>query len=129
MHFKNCCWLDCFKCQISFTFSEDLKALRETEDKFPFEPKLSTTNIKTLSLSQLRQRLTVHTKRAKLKQVSSPATHYFFSELMGLVSLVSLVSLMSLLGLMGLLGIVSLVGQVGTGNRDQPKQVPSLATH
>ena len=106
-----------------------MKALRETEDKFPFEPKLSTTNIKTLSLSQLRQRLTVHTKRAKLKQVSSPATHYFFSELMGLVSLVSLVSLMSLLGLMGLLGIVSLVGQVGTGNRDQPKQVPSLATH
>ena len=118
--------LDCLKCQISFTFSEDLKALRETEDKFPFEPKLSTTNIKTHSLSQLRQRLTVHMKRAKLKQVSGPATHYFFSELMGLVSLVSLVSLM---GLMGLLCLVSLVGEVGTGNRDQPRQVPSLATH
>ena len=83
--------LDCLKCQISFTFSEDLKALKETEDKIPFEPKLLTTNIKTLPLSQLRQRLTVHMKRAKLKQVSSPATHYFFSELMGLVSLVGLV--------------------------------------
>ena len=99
MHFKNSLWLDCLKCQITFTLSEDLKALRETEDKFPFEPKLSTTNIKTLSLSQLRQRLTVHMKRAKPKQVSSPATHHVFLELIGVVSLVGLVSQMDLVSL------------------------------